>query len=174
MATLRKGHCYTRVKRAYTRKSKYKKKNFIKTIPTNKIIRYDMGELSKKFPYRVDLITKQPIQIRHNSIESCRQIVNRHLIKLVGQDFMFKIRVYPHHVIRENKMLTGAGADRMQTGMQRAFGSPTGVAAQLKKNQILFSVKVEKDNVDKAKTALKKATPRLPGQFSINIVEIKK
>ena len=71
-------------------------------------------------------------------------------------------------------MLTGAGADRMQTGMQRAFGSPTGVAARLKRRQTVFSVKVEKDNIDQAKAALKKATPRLPGTFSINIVEIKK
>tara|TARA_Y100000310_G_C20654072_1_gene801056 strand:+ start:287 stop:811 length:525 start_codon:yes stop_codon:yes gene_type:complete len=173
MATLRKGKCYSKVKRSYTRRSKYKKRNFIKTAPTNKVIRFDMGELSKKFPFRVDLVPKQPIQIRHNSLESCRQIINRHLMRLIGTDYYFKIRVYPHHILRENKTLTGAGADRMQTGMQLSFGTPIGIAAQLKKNQPLFSVKVEEENIDKAKTALRKSTPRMPGKFSINIVEIK-
>tara|TARA_Y100000310_G_scaffold331176_1_gene404272 strand:- start:877 stop:1398 length:522 start_codon:yes stop_codon:yes gene_type:complete len=171
MATLRRGHCSTPVKRAYTRKSKYRRKNYIRAVPTNKIIRYDMGELSKEFPYKVQLLVKEAIQIRHNSIESCRQIVNRNLGRLIGTDYYFKINTYPHQIIRENKMLTGAGADRMQTGMQRAFGSPTGVAARMRKNQALFTIKVTKENVDHAKAALKKATPRLPGKFTINIIE---
>ena len=174
MATLRKGHCSSPVKRAYTRKSKYRRKNYIRAVPTNKVIRYDMGEKTKQFPYKVELVVKEPIQIRHNALESCRQIINRNLIRHIGQDYYFKLNVYPHQIIRENKMLTGAGADRMQTGMQRAFGSPTGVAARLKKRQTVFSVKVEKENVNHAKAALKKATPRMPGTFSINIVELKK
>ncbi len=173
MATLRRGHCSSPVKRSYTRKSKYRRKNYIRAVPTNKVIRYDMGEKTKKFPYKVELQVKEPIQIRHNALESCRQIINRNLIRSIGQDYYLKLNVYPHQVIRENKMLTGAGADRMQTGMQRAFGTPTGVAARLKKKQTVFSVKVEKDNIDNAKAALKKATPRMPGTFSINIVEIK-
>ena len=174
MATLRKGHCSSPVKRAYTRKSKYRRKNYIRAVPTNKVIRYDMGEKTKKFSYKVELQVKEPIQIRHNALESCRQIINRNLIRHIGQDYYLKLNVYPHQVIRENKMLTGAGADRMQTGMQRAFGTPTGVAARLRKKQTVFSVKVEKNNVDHAKAALRKATPRMPGTFSINIVEIKK
>lgn len=132
-----------------------------------------MGEKTKQFPYKVELQVKEPIQIRHNALESCRQIINRNLMRSIGQDYYLKLNVYPHQVIRENKMLTGAGADRMQTGMQRAFGTPTGVAARLKKKQTVFSVKVEKTNIDNAKAALKKATPRMPGTFSINIVEIK-
>ncbi|MBT3865506.1 50S ribosomal protein L16 [Candidatus Woesearchaeota archaeon] len=174
MATLRRGHCSSPVKRAYTRKSKYRRKNYIRAVPTNKVIRYDMGEKTKQFSYKVELQVKEPIQIRHNALESCRQIINRNLIRHIGQDYYLKLNVYPHQVIRENKMLTGAGADRMQTGMQRAFGTPTGVAARLRKKQTVFSVKVEKDNVNHAKAALKKATPRMPGTFSINIVEIKK
>jgi len=172
MATLRKGHCVTTVKRAYSRRSKFKRKNYVKTLPSNKIIRYDMGELSKKFPYRVELITKEPVQIRHNALESCRQIINRNLSRLIGTDYYLKLNVYPHQIIRENKMLTGAGADRMQTGMQHSFGAPTSVAARVGKKQTVFSVKVEKVNINHAKSALKKATPRLPGQFSINIVEL--
>ena len=38
MATLRKGKCYREVKRAYTRKSKYKKKGFVKSTAAIKIV----------------------------------------------------------------------------------------------------------------------------------------
>src|SRR3989344_1206597 len=119
MATLRKGHCYTDVERAYTRRSKFKKKGFIKAIPPSKISRYDMGDLKKEFPAKLELKSNKDIQIRHNSLESARQIVNRRLSKKLGPlGYHLKIMVYPHHVLRENKMITGAGADRMQTGMQ--------------------------------------------------------
>jgi len=133
-----------------------------------------MGEKSKTFPFKVELLVKDAIQIRHNALESCRQIINRNLIRRIGSEYYLKLNVYPHQIIRENKMLTGAGADRMQTGMQRAFGTPTGVAARLKRRQTVFSVKVNKDGVDHAKASLKKATPRMPGHFVINVVELKK
>ena len=131
-----------------------------------------MGDPKKKFPFRVDLISKQPIQIRHNSLESGRLVVSRRLGILLGNNFYFKVRVYPHHVLRENKMITGAGADRMQTGMQRSFGRPVGISAQLKKGQKLFSVHVEESAVQTAKEALHKAMPRMPGNFSIEIVKV--
>jgi len=173
MAGLRKGHCYTPIKRAYTRKSKYKKYSFIKAVPVNRIVRYHMGDVKKKFTYQLHLVSKQAIQIRHNSIEATRQVVNRRLTKLLNKDYYFNVRLYPHHVLRENKMLTGAGADRMQTGMQRAFGKAIGLAAQVKKNQEIFTIKVDKGSVDKAKVALKLSFPRLPGQFRIDVKEIK-
>ncbi|MAG45762.1 MAG: hypothetical protein CMH63_03260 [Nanoarchaeota archaeon] len=84
------------------------------------------------------------------------------------------MRVYPHHALRENKMLVGAGADRMQTGMQRAFGKVIGIAAQLKKNQSVFEVFVNKSGVEAAKDALKGANQRLPFDSSIGVTELKK
>lgn len=172
MAGLRKGCAYSTVKRAYTRKSKVKGKNFIKTIPQNRIIRYFMGDQKKKYEFRLNLVAKKPIQIRHNALESCRQIVNRRLSNKLGMDYLFNLRVYPHHVLRENRMLTGAGADRMQMGMQQSFGSPVGLAAQLKKGQAVFSVDVSKEKIESAKSALMLATPRMPGQFRIVIEKI--
>ena len=174
MAGLRKGHCYTTVKRAYTRHSKVKAKGFIKTVPQNKVVRYDMGDPNKNYKFRLDLVSKQPIQIRHNALESTRQIINRHLNADLGLNYFLKLRQYPHHVLRENKMITGAGADRMQTGMQLAFGRTIGVAAQLKKNTILFSVFTHKENIGKVRTALARAPSRLPGKYAIELVEIKK
>ena len=64
-------------------------------------------------------------------------------------------------------MLTGAGADRMQTGMQKAFGRAVGTAAQVKKGQTILSVYGEKKDKEKIITALKLASPRIPGKVSI-------
>ena len=169
---LRKGHCYTRVKRAYTRKSKFKKHGFIKAVPKSKIVRYDMGDLTKQFNRKLELVTKDEIQLRHNSLESARIVVNRQLHEMFGMNYFFKVLVFPHQVLRENKVLTGAGADRMQTGMQQAFGKAVGIAARVRKGQSIFSIKVNEENVDKAKSALKKAGPRMPGKFSIVISKI--
>ncbi len=174
MAGLRKGHSYSPVKRSYTRKSKVKGKAYIKTIPQNKIVRYVMGDTKKKYAYRISLVSKTNVQVRHNALESCRQVVNRRLSLRLGMDYLFILRVYPHHILRENRMLTGAGADRMQQGMQQSFGTPVGLAAQLKKGQVVMSVDVSsKDKVDYAKNAVKMATPRMPGSYTVAIEEIK-
>ncbi len=56
----------------------------------------------------------------------------KYLSKYVGDpNFYLKINVYPFHVIRENKMLAMAGADRLQQGMRLAFGVPSGRAARI-------------------------------------------
>ena len=47
MAKLRKFSAYRRIERPYTRKSKYRKKSFIRATPTNKIIRFDIKVKSK-------------------------------------------------------------------------------------------------------------------------------
>ncbi|MBU4501980.1 MAG: 50S ribosomal protein L16 [Nanoarchaeota archaeon] len=168
MAGLRKGHAYSRtVKRAFTRKSKFKKKGYIKAVPITKIVKHDMGDLKKEFPKQVHLVTKQPVTIRHNALESVRMLVNRRIVKEIGTNYKFKLRVYPHHVLRENKMLTGAGADRMQSGMQRAYGKAMGIAVQAKKGQKIFTIYVDEDCIEKAKKALKLATTRLPMKYSI-------
>ena len=174
MAGLRKGISYRFLERPYTRKSKFKHKSYVKAVPNSKVVRYDMGNVQKQYAYRVDLIAKDALQIRHNAIESARQVINRHLNLKLGNNYYLKVRMYPHHVLRENKMLTGAGADRMQTGMQLAFGRPVGIAAQIKRGKEIFSVKVDKEHIDAAKYALKKAMPRLPGHYGFAIVPLQK
>ena len=172
MAGLRKGHCYSRIQRSYTRKSKFKGKDFVKGSPVSKEIRFDMGDVAKKYSDSVNLVSLDAVQIRHNALESARQVVNRQLNEYLGNNYYYKIHIYPHHVLRENKMLTGAGADRMQTGMQQAFGFPVGIAAQVRKKQTIMSVRVDAENVEKAKQCLKKALPRIPGHFKIVISKI--
>ena len=170
MATLRKANCYRTVKRAYTRKSKFKKKGYIKAVPNSRVVRYQMGDSKREFPKKVKLISKNTFQLRHNAIESCRLIVNRNLNEKLGtKGYFFQLNIFPHHVLRENKMLSGAHADRLQTGMKHAFGKTVGTAAQIKKGKTIFTVHVEEKDINIAKTSLKKAMPRMPGTAEIVI-----
>lgn len=170
MATLRPGHCYTPIKRAYTRKSKFKKMSFVKSVPPSKIVKFDYGDLQKVFPAEVNLVAKEAMQLRHNAIESARTVIIRQLTSL-GKNYRMKIRVFPHQVLRENKMITGAGADRMQTGMQQSFGRAVGIAARVKKGKVLFSVYLDEANITLAKQALKAATYRLPIKAEIKVMK---
>ena len=173
MATLRKFKCYRNLVRAYTRKSKYKSKSYVKSFPNSKLVRFHMGDIHKTFQYKVDLVTKEQGQIRDNALESARQVSNRQLEKDLGKNYYFSVMVYPHHALRENKMIVGAGADRMQTGMQQAFGRVIGIAARLRKKQSVFSIYVNQAGLEAAKFALKKANHRLPLRCSIEISEVK-
>ena len=171
MATLRKANAYRKVVRAYTRKSKYKKKGFIKGNISSKIVRFHMGDSKKEFPKSVKLVATEPFQIRHNALESCRILVNRQLQKKFGnKGYHFFINVYPHHVLRNNKMLSGAGADRMQTGMKQSFGKVEGIAAQVKKGTTIFTAEVDDNGVEYAKDMLMKTKPRISGRTTVEVV----
>ncbi|MHA1384378.1 MAG: 50S ribosomal protein L16, partial [Candidatus Helarchaeota archaeon] len=80
---------------------------------------------------------------------------------------------YPHHVVREHKLMAFAGADRLQDGMRKAFGKPFGRAARVHKNQKLMIIKVRKDALDKAKSALKRGMMKFPMPCKIIINKIK-
>lgn len=67
---------------------------------------------------------------------------SRYLVKLAGKEgFHLRVRAHPYHVVRINKMLSCAGADRLQTGMRGAWGKPNGTVARVNIGQILLSVR---------------------------------
>jgi len=168
MAKTRKGVSYRRHDRPYTRKSKFKKKNYIRAMPNCKVVRFEMGDLQKKFPFFMDLVTTKSFQLRHNAIEAARLTCIRLLEKKLGKNgFRFTIRVYPHQVLRENPLASGAGADRMSTGMKCAFGKPIGIAARVFEGQTMFSVGVEKVNLGVAKEALGRIKHKVPCQCRV-------
>ena len=171
MAGLRKGHCYSRLERPYTRHSRVKSKSYIKTLPQIKIVRFEMGNTKKQFTHEIRLISNKDHQIRQNGLESARLVVNRHLYEDLGaKEYYFKLNIYPYHVLRENKMLGGAHADRLQTGMAHSFGKAVGLAAQVKTGKIMFTISVNKDNIEEARISLSKAGPRLPGKSRIEVI----
>lgn len=165
----RKFKCYRKVKRAYTRKSRYKVKGYIKAVPTNKLVKFNFGDNKRTFPHKVFLVSSEKIQVRHNALESARTSVVRRLTQWLGKEYHMQVRAYPHHVLRENKMITGAGADRMQTGMQRSFGKAMGLAAQLNKGTPIFCVYCNKEGIPNARKALQSATPKLPGSCAVEV-----
>lgn len=168
MVKLRKGVAYRRIERPYTRRSKYKQLSYVRSIPVSKVVRYDMGNPGKDFAHRLQLLSKADLQIRHNAIESARIACVRVLEQNLGKSgFHFQIRIYPHHILRENPLAAGAGADRMSTGMQRSFGKCIGVAAQVKKGKEIFIVEVEKQNLEVARQALKAASYKFACQTQI-------
>lgn len=174
MAKIRKFSAYKRLKRPYTRISKFRKKSYIRTNPNIKITKFNMGSPSKKFDYNVNMIPKANIQIRDNALESARQTANKVLEPALGLGgFFFRLRAYPSQILRENPLASGAGADRFSTGMKKSFGKPIGNAAVIKKGKILFEVRVNKTGLVFAKKALKRAITKLPCSFTIEIKENK-
>jgi large subunit ribosomal protein L10e len=163
MAKLRKGVSYRTWKRPFTRKSKYRNKNYVRASPNNLVVRYDMGDLKKKFEYKVNVNSMTQLQIRHNALEAARKSANRVLEKKTGKvGFMLKLRVFPHHILRENPLASGAGADRMSTGMAHSFGKPIGLAAQVRKGQTIFEINVDKNNIPAAKEAAGRIISKVP------------
>ena len=174
MARLRKFAAYRRLERPYTRISKFRTKSYVRARPVCRIVRFDMGDLSKEFECSVQLKSKDAMQIRDNAIEAARQTSNRLLQKKIGKTgWMFKIRMFPHHILRENPLASGAGADRMSTGMKCSFGKPIGIAAQIRKGQILFQIDTSKAHLAVAKEALRRASTKMPFSCSIEVVEKK-
>jgi len=131
----------------FTRTSKQKKHSYAKVVPPAKVAKFLMGNRkgyeAGKLPHLLTLITDHPVQVRQNAFEACRQFIDRKLNDEVGpQQYYFRIIPYAHHIQRENKMLTGAGADRTQKGMQLSYGRAIAKAAIMKKGEGLMSVAV--------------------------------
>jgi large subunit ribosomal protein L10e len=123
-----------------------------------------------EYPVKMSIYAKESAQIRHNALEAARQAANKYLSKKIGKDdFLFQIRVYPHHVLRENKMMAFAGADRLQDGMKQAFGKPIGKAARVRPGQILAEISVKPEAMDIAKQALHRAAMKLPTACEIRL-----
>ena len=175
MAKLRKAVAYRKLERPYTRKSKYREKSFVRATPQNLIVKYNHGNLTREFPYIIEVKSKQAIQVRHNAIEAARKSANRVLEKATGKiGYGLKVRIYPHHILRENPLASGAGADRMSTGMKKSFGKPIGLAAQVRVGQVLFEIQVPKAHILAGKAAAKRVGDKMPCTCKIEIKENKR
>ncbi len=172
MAKLRKACCYRKPKRAYTRVSKYREKSYVKGVPGIKVVKFETGKKNGDFTHIVELKSKNHIQIRHNALESARLAANRYLEKNLGKtNYHFKIKVYPHQVMRHNPKANFAGADRFQDGMKHAFGKALGRAAIVKDGQTILYARVNEDGINVAKTALKRAGDKLPCKCYLEITQ---
>ncbi|MDT7875923.1 50S ribosomal protein L16 [Sulfolobaceae archaeon RB850M] len=169
---LRPGRCYRHFSGpAYTRKE------YIPGVPMPKITKFTMGNPNGDYDYEVRLVSTEKGQIRHNALEASRVLALKYLTKKLAseQNFFLVVTKYPHHVIRENKMMAFAGADRLQDGMRLSFGKPIGTAARIERlGDIIMYVRVKKEHLQFAKEALRMAASKVSIRTRIDIVPLKK
>lgn len=149
----------------------FTRKEYAKSSPPSKITKFTMGDTKRKFPIEAKLVAQETAQIRHNALEAARIASNRYLSTKLGSSYFLRVNPYPHMILRENKMIFGAHADRLQDGMRRAFGKPIGKAARVKQNQPVITVGIDGDSVEIAKQALKRGGAKLPVPCRITIEE---
>lgn len=162
MSKLRPGRSYREMKIPYTRKSKYKATNYVKMAQSPKITQYHSGNSKQSFGRSIILISERSIQIRDNAIEAARIVANKYLTDNVGdQNFHLIVIAYPHQIIREHKLATGAGADRFSSGMQKSFGKPIGLAARINAGGRIFEIHIGESHLSQAKVAAQKISKKL-------------
>mmetsp|Transcript_23074 Transcript_23074/g.35929 ORF Transcript_23074/g.35929 Transcript_23074/m.35929 type:complete len:210 (+) Transcript_23074:677-1306(+) len=162
----RPARCYR-----FCKNKPYIKSRYCRGVPDARIQIFDLGRKKANiddFPSCVHLVSLEKEQISSEALEAARISCNKYIGKKGGKDsFHLRIRVHPFHVLRINKMLSCAGADRLQTGMRGAFGKPQGLVARVNIGQILLSVR-SRDNVRKhVLEALRRAKYKFPGRQKI-------
>jgi large subunit ribosomal protein L10e len=158
---------YRHVKnRAYTRKE------YARGFPPPKIVKFTMGDTKAQFQIEGRLIALERAQIRHSALEAARVATNRILMDKVINDYYMLVHPYPHIILRENKMIFGAHADRLQQGMRRSFGAAIGTAAKVEVEQTIITVRVKAGQEAVARESLKRGSAKLPIPCKIVISKI--
>lgn len=168
MASLRKAGAYSKMRvRPYTRVSRSKKNAFIKTTPPNKIVKFNSGDVKAyqtgQHKYKVFLVAEGRVQVRDNALEAARMLITKILEREIPGQYFFAVKIYPHHILRENKTASGAGADRTSSGMTQSFGVTIGRAAITQAGKEVFFVSCANEKAARtARDALCKVKSKLP------------
>lgn len=159
----RPARCYR-----YCKNKPYPKSRFNRGVPDSKIRIFDMGKKRatvEAFPLCIHLVSNEYEQLSSEALEAARICCNKYLVKFVGKEsFHIRVRVHPFHVTRINKMLSCAGADRLQTGMRGAYGKPQGKVARVNIGQPIMSVRVADRHKDHVVEALRRTKFKFPGR----------
>jgi len=162
----RPARCYR-----YCKNKPYPKSRFNRGVPDPKIRIFDLGRKRAgvdEFPLCVHMVSNEYEQLSSEALEAARICANKYLVKTSGKDsFHLRVRAHPFHVVRINKMLSCAGADRLQTGMRGAWGKPNGSVARVNIGQILLSVRTRDNNKATAIEALRRSMYKFPGRQKI-------
>jgi len=150
----------------------YTRKKFAKGFPPPKIVKFTMGDTKGTFEIEAKLVASKRAQVRHSALEAARIAANRLLMEKLVNDYLMQVHPYPHIILRENKMIFGAHADRLQQGMRRSFGKPIGTAARIEPGQTIITVKVKAAAVETAKESLKRGSAKLPIPCKVTVKKI--
>lgn len=152
----------------------YTRKEFAPGAPNPKVARFTTGKNRQDYDYSLRLRSKGRLQIRHNALEAARVAANKKLTLVGEENYLLRVVTYPHSILRENKMIATAGADRLQEGMRKAFGKPIGLAARVEIDSVILELSVKAENLEKGKEALHAATSKLPMKTRIEVVQFQK
>lgn len=162
----RPARCYR-----YCKNKPYPKSRFCRGVPDPKIRIYDLGRKRAHvddFPACVHLVSDEKEQLSSEALEAARICANKYMVKFCGKDsFHIRVRKHPFHVLRINKMLSCAGADRLQTGMRGAYGKPQGLVARVNIGETLISIRCKDPHLASAVEALRRAKMKFPGRQKI-------
>ena len=153
----------------------YTRSKYIGGVPNNRIMQFHVGNRRAAetggFPVVLELRADNACQIRHTALEAARVICNATIRNASGaQGYALRVHTYPHHVLRENKQATGAGADRVSQGMRCAFGKNVGTAARVQRGQRVLTLQTTPEHYLTAKSALRKASMKFPTPCSTKLV----
>jgi len=164
----RPARCYR-----YCKNKPYPKSRFCRGVPDAKIRIFDLGRKKAHvddFPCCIHLVSDEKEQLSSEALEAARICANKYMVKFGGKDvFHIRVRTHPFHVLRINKMLSCAGADRLQTGMRGAFGKPQGTVARVNIGQSLLSLRCKDVHKAMAIEALRRAKMKFPGRQKIYV-----
>ena len=161
----RPARCYR-----YFKSRPYPKSRFCRGVPDPRIQRYETGTKAATahvFPYCVRLILLETENVSNEALEAARVSSNRYMQKTMGKAYHIRINLHPFHVLRINKMLSTAGADRLQTGMRHAFGKPYGTVARARFGACAMSVRAPKEGLEKAIEAFRRASFKFAGKTKV-------
>nr|ANM86117.1 60S ribosomal protein L10-2 [Stygiella incarcerata] len=164
----RPARCYR-----YCKNKPYIKSRYCRGVPDAKIRIFDLGRKKAavdEFPCCVHLVSDEREQLSSEALEAGRICANKYLVNFAGKDaYHLRVRAHPYHVTRINKMLSCAGADRLQTGMRGAFGKPQGVVARVTIGQVLMSIRCKDANAPQAVEAFRRSKFKFPGRQKVII-----
>jgi len=149
----------------------FPKSRFCRGVPDSKIRIYEVGKKKipcDEFPAAIHMVCDEKQQLSSECLEAARIAANKYMITEAGKDFFhIRVRPHPYHVLRINKMLSCAGADRLQTGMRGAFGKSYGRVARVKIGQVLMSIRTKEEKTAIAVEAMRRAKFKFAGRQKI-------
>ncbi len=149
----------------------YTRTEYMGGIPHCRITQFDTGNVHQTYRFHFSLQTEEAANIQDKALEAARVSVVRVMDKVASNNFHVKVRKYPHAILREHKMATGAGADRISDGMRRAFGKPVGHAVRAQIGSTIITLGCRSENVPSAKEAMRKAASKLPVPVRVLVEE---
>lgn len=139
----------------------YARVEYIPGAPGIKVSKFKLG--SGQYDSGLKMVSHETLLVRQEALEAARIAINAMLQKKLGEgNYVLRLIVYPHVILRRHEFLAAAGADRLSQGMRRAYGKPTSRAAQVSKGGVVFEVYSRAENLNVLREALKTGTYKLP------------